>query len=89
MCVGAYLLAHGRIELARRLATECLRSGEQGQRDALFLGALLLPVDESDAKRLIQRAVMEDATGQDPSLKEWLLGKYVREYVLRPNSSQN
>ena len=89
VCVGAYLLAYGRVELARRLATECLRSGEQGQRDALFLGALLLPVDESDATRLIQRAVMEDHSGEEPSSKEWLMGKYVRDFVLRSNSTPN
>ena len=89
VCVGAYLLAYGRIELARRLATECLRSGEQGQRDALFLGALLLPVDESDATRLIQRAVMEDTTGQEQPTKEWLMGIYVRDFVLRSNSATN
>ena len=89
VCVGAYLLAHGRIELARRLATECVRSGEQGQRDALFLGALLLPVDESDATRLIQRAVLEANRGQEQSSKEWLMGNYVREFVLRSNSNPN
>jgi hypothetical protein len=88
VCVGAFLLAHGRIELARRLATECLRSGEQGHRDALFLGALLLPVDKSDATRLIQRAVMEDPT-TEPSSKEWLMRQYVREFVLPSNSIPN
>lgn len=76
VCVGAYLLAHGNVELTRRLATECLRSEGEGKKDAFFLGALLLPVDESDATRLIQRAVGEDV-GDD-----WMIGEYVRRYVL-------
>jgi len=81
VCVGAYLLAHGRVELTRRLATECLRSGgEQGRRDAFFMGALLLPGHESDATRLIQRAVAEDDEGQSSASdsQKWLLGKFVK-----------
>jgi hypothetical protein len=81
VCVGAYLMAYGRIELTRRLATECLRSGgEQGRRDAFFLGALLLPGHESDATRLIQRAVAEEDEAQstESASHKWLLGKFVR-----------
>jgi hypothetical protein len=74
--VGAYLLAHGRVELARRLATECLRSGEDGKKDALVLAALLLSVDEDDATRLINRAV------ENAHPDTWLLGAFVKNHLL-------
>ena len=64
------------------LATECLRSGQEGKKDAFFLGALLLPLDESDATRLIQRAVAEDGGATD----DWIMGEFVRNYVLAPGS---
>lgn len=73
--VGAYLLAHGRVELARRLATECLRLGEEGRKDALVLAALLLSVDEDDATRLINRAV-------ENAHENWLLGEFVKDHLL-------
>jgi hypothetical protein len=76
VCVGAYLLAHGRVELARRLATECLRSGEDGRKDAFILATLLLSVDETDARRLISRAVEEESASSD-----WIMGNFVREYM--------
>jgi hypothetical protein len=77
VCVGAYLLAHGKVELVRRLATECLGSGEDGKREAFVLASLLLSVDGSDSKRVIQRAVehVEDDSG-------WLVGNFVRDHVL-------
>ena len=77
VCVGAYLLAHGKVELTRRLATELLRSGEDGRKDAFVLATLLLTVDEEDASRLVARAV--DNT--DNSSK-WLLGDFVRDFVV-------
>ena len=73
--VSAYLLAHGSVELVRRLATECLRLGDDGRKDALILGSLLLSVDEADARRLIHRAV------EQPS-PDWVLGNYARNFVL-------
>jgi len=73
--VAAYLLAHGRVELARRMATECLRSGEEGRREALLVASLLLSVDEHDASRLVARAV-EDV-GMD-----WPVAQFIRHYVL-------
>lgn len=73
VCVAAYLLAHGRVELARRMATECLRSGDEGRRDALLVASLLLSVDEADASRLVNRAV-EDAEGP--------VAHYIRNHVL-------
>jgi hypothetical protein len=79
--VGAYLLAHDRIELVRRLATECLRSGDEGRKDAFMLGTLLMPVDEDDASRLITRAVEEGGDISD----DWLVGKFVRDYLLPSN----
>jgi len=77
VCVGAYLLAHGNVELARRLATECLRSGEDGRKDAFVLATLLISVDEVDASRLITRAVEDDS-----SPNEWIVGSFVRKHVL-------
>jgi len=77
VCVGAYLLAHGSAELVRRLASECLRSGEEGRKDAFALAALLLSLDEADGTRLIGRAVDE---GDVPD--EWLIGRYARDFVL-------
>jgi hypothetical protein len=74
--VGAYLLAHGRVELTRRLATECLKMGEDGRKDSLVLAALLLSVDEDDATRLISRAV-ENADGET-----WLLGDFAKTHLL-------
>lgn len=76
VCVGAYLLAHGRLELVRRLASECLRLDDQGKKDAFYLGTLLLQVDESDATRLIQRAV-DPADGLSD---DWLMGKFAYDY---------
>jgi hypothetical protein len=83
VCVGAYLLAHGRVELTRRLATECLRSAG-GKKDAFLLGSLLLSVDKADATRLIQRAVGDDNGANE----DWLMGDYVRNYVLAPGFEQ-
>jgi len=77
VCVGAYLLAHGKVELTRRIATELLRYGEDGRKDALFLATLLLSADEADASRLITRAVEENGHGS-----EWLVGSFVRDHVL-------
>mmetsp|Transcript_16992 Transcript_16992/g.35101 ORF Transcript_16992/g.35101 Transcript_16992/m.35101 type:complete len:1224 (-) Transcript_16992:1144-4815(-) len=73
--VAAYLLAHGRIELARRMATECLRSGDEGRRDALLVASLLLSVDEHDASRLVGRAV------EDVSM-DWPVAQFIRHYIL-------
>jgi hypothetical protein len=77
VCVGAYLLAHGKVELVRCLATACLGSGEDGKREAFVLASLLSSVDGSDSKRIIQRAVehVEDDSG-------WLVGNFVRDRVL-------
>jgi len=79
VCVGAYLLANGKVELTRRLATELLRYGEDGKKDALFLATLLLTVDEADASRLIARAVEEDGKTSE----DWPVGAFVRDHVLR------
>lgn len=77
VCVGAYLLGHGQIEVVRRLASECLRyDDEQGRKDAFFLGALMLPVNESDANRVISRAV-------ESCSDDWIIGKFVREFILK------
>jgi hypothetical protein len=79
VCVGAYLLSHGKVELVRMLATECLlSSGEDGKRDAFILASLLLSVDKSDAKRLIQRA-LENNGGEST---DWLVGNCVRDHIL-------
>jgi hypothetical protein len=77
--VGAYLLAHGRIELVRRMAAELLRIGVEGRKDAFILAALLLPVDESDARRLIQRSVHLSDDSMDA---DWPIGRFTRNYLL-------
>jgi hypothetical protein len=77
VCVGAYLLSHGRIELVRRLATECLDSGDEGKQEAFLLANLLLSVSGSDAKRVIQRAV-EDVDDES----DWLVGTFVKRHIL-------
>lgn len=77
VCVGAYLLSHGKIELVRRLATECLRSGEEGKREAFVLASILLSVDVSDSKRVMHRAVQGEDHG------DWLVGNYVRDNMLK------
>jgi hypothetical protein len=65
ICVGAYLLSQGKAELVRRLATESLRSGEEGKREAFVLASLLLAVDEADARRLVKRAVLGGVKSRD------------------------
>ena len=81
VCVGAYLLAHGKVELTRRLATELLRSGEDGRKDAFVLATLLLTVDEDDASRLIARAV-----DNADNTSKWLLGDFVRDFVIHQSN---
>eukprot|EP00934_Nitzschia_sp_Nitz4_P002940 Nitzschia sp. Nitz4//scaffold15_size197535//123755//127659//NITZ4_001590-RA/size197535-augustus-gene-0.214-mRNA-1//1//CDS//3329537751//2930//frame0 len=75
VCVGTYLLAHGKVELVRRLATECLRSGPEGKRDAFMLASILMSLDMNDSKRVMHRAVQGD--GDD-----WVIGNYVRDHML-------
>jgi hypothetical protein len=77
VCVGAYLLSQGKVELVRRLSTECLGSGEEGKREAFILASLLLSVDGSDSKRVVQRAVEHVGESND-----WLVGNFVRDHVL-------
>ena len=78
VCVGAYLLGFGRVELVRRLATECLASGDEGKKEAFLLAGLLLSVDEKDSRRVIQRSV-EDI---DENTSDWVVGPFVRKHVL-------
>ena len=76
VCVAAYLLAHGKVELTRRLATELLKFGVDGQKDALGIATLLLPFDPVDASRLLGRAV------EDHGKSDWLLGNFFRDHVV-------
>ena len=78
VCVGAYLLGFGRVELVRRLATECLASGDEGKKEAFFLAGLLLSVNEKDSRRVIQRSV----EGIDEQSSDWLVGPFVRKHIL-------
>ena len=78
VCVGAYLLGFGRVELVRRLATECLASGDEGRKEAFVLAGLLLSVNEQDSRRVIQRSV-EDI---DERNSDWVVGPFVRKHVL-------
>jgi hypothetical protein len=77
--VGAYLLACGRIELVRRMVAELLRIGAEARKDAFMLATLLLPVDESDARRLIQRSVHLSDDSMDA---DWPMGRFTRRYLL-------
>jgi hypothetical protein len=77
--VGAYLLAHGRIELVRRMAAELQRIGADARKDAFVLATLLLPVDESDARRLIQRSVQLSDDSMDA---DWPMGRFTRNFLL-------
>ncbi len=77
ICVAAYLLSQGRVELVRRLATECLNSAEEGKRDAFMLASLLMSVDVNDSKRVMIRAIQ----GEDKD-SDWLVGNFVRDNIL-------
>ena len=77
VCVAAYLLSYGRVELVRRLATECLAAGEGGKQDAFMLASLLVTLDADDAKRVMYRAV----EGEDAD-SDWIVGGFVNEYIL-------
>jgi len=78
VCVGAYLLGFGRVELVRRLATECLASGVEGKQEAFLLAGLLLSINEQDSRRVIQRSV-EDI---DEGTSDWVVGPFVRKHIL-------
>lgn len=78
VCVGAYLLGFGKVELVRRLATECLASGDEGKKEAFLLAGLLISVNEQDSRRVIQRSV-EDI---DEHSSDWVVGPFVRKHVL-------
>lgn len=77
ICVAAYLLSQGRVELVRRLATECLSSAEEGKREAFMLASLLMSVDVNDSKRVMFRAVQDEEKDSD-----WVVGNFVRDNIL-------
>mmetsp|Transcript_14043 Transcript_14043/g.33968 ORF Transcript_14043/g.33968 Transcript_14043/m.33968 type:complete len:1243 (-) Transcript_14043:96-3824(-) len=77
VCVGAYLLSYGRVELVRRLATECLSSVDDGKREGFLLASLLLSVQGSDSRRVIERSVKDIGEEED-----WPVGEYVRDHIL-------
>lgn len=76
VCVGVYLLAHGRVDIVRRLASECLKHGNDAKKDAFVLATLLLSVDRMDARRILGRVV--DTNGSE----EWAIGCFVRDHIL-------
>jgi hypothetical protein len=78
VCVGAFLLSYGRVELVRRLATECLISSDEGKREGFMLASLLLSVQGSDSKRVIERAV-KNLEDED----DWPVGHFVRDHILQ------
>lgn len=79
-CVGAYLLGEGKAELVRRLASECVVSGDEMRHEALVLASLLLSVDPTDARRLVKRAV--GSKGKVDEEKCWPVANYVRNHLL-------
>jgi hypothetical protein len=78
VCVGAFLLSYGRVEFARRLATECLTSSDEGKREGFMLASFLLSVQGSDSKRVIERAV-KNLEDED----DWPVGHFVRDHILQ------
>jgi hypothetical protein len=78
VCVGAFLLSYGRVELVRRLATECLTSSDEGKREGFMLASLLLSVQGSDSRRVIERAVKNLEDDDD-----WPVGHFVRDHILQ------
>ena len=81
--VGAYLLSQGKAELVRRLATECMVSGDQGRREAFCLANLLLAVDASDARCLMKHTINTSASKQDHALSSSLpIAAHVRDNIL-------
>jgi len=81
VCVGVYLLAHGKVELVRRLAAECLNFGAT-KKDAFVLGTLLLNVESADARRMIERAVHD--TAQETS--DWAVASFVKNHIIPPRN---
>jgi hypothetical protein len=81
VCVAAYLLSYGRVELVRRLASECLHSGGGGRQEAFVLAGLLMAVDSSAAKRLIRRAVQDEDFESD-----WIVGGFISENIIRSSA---
>jgi hypothetical protein len=82
VCVGVYLLAHGKIEPVRRLASECLKSGE-AVKDAFVLASLMLNIDRANARDLIGRVVQESEGSDD-----WAIGSFVRNHIMSPQSDR-
>jgi len=81
VCVGAFLLSYGRIELVRRLATECLSSSSSAEKqEAFVLAGLLLSVNGCDSESVIHRAVQIDEKEDDSN--DWLVGSFVRKHIL-------
>eukprot|EP00980_Cylindrotheca_fusiformis_P022390 scaffold9268_cov133-Cylindrotheca_fusiformis.AAC.1 len=78
VCVGAFLLSYGRVELVRRLATECLASSDEGKREGFILASLLLSAEGSDSKRVIERSVKNLDEKDD-----WPVGHFVRDHILQ------
>lgn len=76
VCVGTYLLAHGKVELVRRLATECLKFGN-AKKDAFVLATLMLNAEGTDARRVIGRAVHDTAEADG-----WAVASYVRNHII-------
>lgn len=83
VCVGAYLLAHGKVELVRRLAAESIKFGD-AKKDAFVLATLMLNIEGADARRLIGRAV-HDTTDSDA----WAMAFHARNHIIPARDSSN
>ena len=58
VCIGAYLLSQGRVELVQRLARGCLSmQNEEGTTEAFILASLLLAVDPGEPRKILQASV--------------------------------
>lgn len=94
VCLGTFMLAKGKADLVRSMATECMAYGEDGKKEAFVLASLLLAVDPSDARRLLKRVVAgkqgvgrivnSDSTNTSINLfadpdSSWPIGSFVRK----------
>lgn len=87
--VGSLLLGLGKVELVRCMATECLTFGDdRGRVEAFTLASLLIAVEPMDGLRLIKRAVGIGNKLQKDKGSSWLLGDFVRGYLLEKKSHQ-
>eukprot|EP00548_Thalassiothrix_antarctica_P009615 CAMPEP_0194160978 /NCGR_PEP_ID=MMETSP0152-20130528/78690_1 /TAXON_ID=1049557 /ORGANISM="Thalassiothrix antarctica, Strain L6-D1" /LENGTH=1001 /DNA_ID=CAMNT_0038870723 /DNA_START=620 /DNA_END=3625 /DNA_ORIENTATION=- len=83
ICVAAFLLGNGQVEMVHELALECLKIGPEAKLEAIALTSLLLAAWPKKARKLLQEAVKESTNesisshGQEnpvvPLLRKYIL----------------